>query len=184
MGAATTLNLTTTTGSAGLYAIQRSDPGADANGTSNKRLLNGYLNAGGTAGTTTSSFTLTNIPYSSYSIIAYFSSDTAGRTGTVNVGPTTYDFSTIGAAEISGTNALFTQTTDTTGINPAADYATFTGLTGASETITTNIPAFGGLAGFQVIEVVPEPSTFTSGIAIVLVGILLFRRKRCQITPS
>lgn len=175
-GATTTLNVTTSADS--IYAIQFSDPGSDADGTSNKRLLNGYLNAGSAAGTTTTKFTLTNIPYASYNIIAYFSSDTAGRAGTVNVGTTTYDFSTIGAPEISGTNALFTQTTDTTGINPSADYAVFTGLSGTSETITTNIPAFGGLAGFQVVEVVPEPSTFTSGIVIASAGILLFWRKR------
>jgi hypothetical protein len=178
-GIATTVNLTTT--AFGLYQIQGSDPGLDANGTNNKRLINGYLNAGSSVGTTTSAFAITNIPFLSYNIIVYFSSDTAGRAGTVSNGSTTYDFSSLGPSEISGGSALFTQTTDTGGANPGADYAIFTGLSGGSQTITANVPSFGGLAGFQIVSV-PEPSSWALVIAGVA-GLVLYRRQRrfnCQ----
>ena len=79
---------------------------------------------------------MSQIPYSVYDIYVYFSSDTAGRTGSVSDGSTTYYFSMLGSAAISGANALFTQTTDTLGTNPGANYAVFAGLSGASQTLT------------------------------------------------
>jgi hypothetical protein len=163
------------------YQIQSSQPGADANGDYNRNLLNGYLNNGGGGSV---SMTLNSIPYSLYTIIVYLSSDTAGRTGTVNIGSTTYDFSTMGPAEIGGTpatagsgNATFTQTTDTSGANPSADYAVFSGLTGSSQTITADIPNYGGIAGFQVVAA-PEPSSI--GLASMGGLALLLMRRRFQ----
>src|ERR1700744_67137 len=152
-GTATSLSASFTDNSQFGYAIQFSDPGLDADSSNNKRLLNGYLNNGGGGSVTIS---LAGIPYLQYDLYVYFSSDTAGRTGTVGVGGTTYDFTTMGPSEISGANALFTQTTDTTGVNPGADYAIFSGLAGGSQTITTTIPSYGGIAGFQIVAV-PEP---------------------------
>jgi len=154
-GTPTTLSASFVDNSQYGYAIQFSGQSADADGQYNKALLNGYLNNGNGASTIIS---LTGIPYSAYNIYVYLSSDTANRTGTVSVGGTSYDFSTIGPAEISGANALLTATTDTTGANPAADYAEFTGLTGASQSLTTTIPAYGGIAGFQIVAT-PEPGT-------------------------
>jgi len=154
-GTPTTLSASFSDNSQYGYAIQFSGQTADANGQYNKALLNGYLNNGNGASTTIS---LTGIPYSAYDIYVYLSSDTANRTGIVSVGGTTYDFSTIGPAEISGANALLVPTTDTTGANPSADYAEFTGLSGGSQTLTTTIPAYGGIAGFQVVAT-PEPGT-------------------------
>src|SRR5208283_420963 len=100
--------------------------GADADGTYNRRLLGGYANT--SSGVGPEVFSITGIPYSTYNVIVYFSSDTAGRAGTIssaNAGQT-FDFTTIGPASVNGTNAVLTQTTDTTGANPLANYAVFT----------------------------------------------------------
>lgn len=173
-GTATTLSASFTDNSQYGYAIQFSTPAQDADGSYNKYLLNGYLNNGNGGNVTIS---LSSIPYAQYDIIVYLSSDTAGRTGTVNVGSTTYDFSTMGPAEISDVNATLIQTTDTAGTDPSADYAIFSGLTGSAQTITTDIPAYGGIAGFQIVET-PEPNA----MALAGLGGLLtwFRRRRFQ----
>lgn len=179
-GAATTLSLTY--GSFNSYSVQGSHPGQDANGSYNKELLNGYLNSGPAAwgpSITNSYFTVSQIPYSVYNIIVYFNADTAGRNGNVTDGTTTYYFSTMGSASISGANALFTQTTDTTGLFPNADYAIFSGLSGNSQTITANALSGNdqwlGIAGFQVVAV-PEPGT----LALAAFGgltMLMFKRR-------
>ncbi|HXC98409.1 MAG TPA: PEP-CTERM sorting domain-containing protein [Verrucomicrobiae bacterium] len=171
-GNATTVGASFTDNSQYGYAIQFSTPAQDADGTYNKYLLNGYLNNGNGASVAIS---LSSIPYSSYNIVVYLSSDTAGRLGTVNVGGTTYDFSTMGPAEISGANASLIQSTDISGADPSADYAIFSGLTGASQTITTTIPAYGGIAGFQIVAT-PEPGTLALA-AMGGIGILAFGRR-------
>ena len=165
------------------YQIQASTPGVDANVHYNRNLLNGYLNNGGVGNSV--SMTLNSIPYSAYYIIVYLSSDTAGRTGTVNIGSTTYDFSTMGPAEIGGTpatagsgNASFIQTIDTSGANPSADYAIFLGLTGSSQTISSTIASYGGIAGFQVVAA-PEPGTLAlAGIGGLSLLLLRHRAKK------
>ena len=144
-GAATSLGFTPST--TGNWRIQASDPGVDGNGTHNKRLLNGYLDSG-----SQQTITLNAIPYNSYSIYVYLSSDTANRTGVVSVGSKQYDFKTLGSAAISGGNASLIQTTSTNGSNPSASYAVFTNLVGSSQVITWKIPSHGGVAGFQVVS--------------------------------
>lgn len=170
-GTATTLGESFTANSPTGWAIQFSDPGLDTDNSNNKRLLNGYLNNGNGGSVTLS---LTGIPYVQYDLYVYLSSDTAGRTGTVGDGVTTYDFSSMGPAEISGANAAFTQTTDTAGANPGADYAIFFNLTGNAQTITTTIPAYGGIAGFQVVAV-PEPGALALA-SLGGLGLMLRRR--------
>ena len=82
----------------------------------------------------------------------------------------------MGSAAISGANALFTQTTDTTGANPTADYAIFSGLTGSSQTITsTGAGGSGGIAGFQIIAV-PEPGTMALAVMGGF-GVLMMKRR-------
>jgi hypothetical protein len=155
--------------------------GPDANGSYNKEMLNGYLNAGQAAWgpPITYSYTTFNaIPYAQYDIYVYFGSDTDARPGNVTDGTTTYYFSTIGNA-ISGANAVLTQTTDTTGANPAADYAVFTGLTGSSQTITCT-PTGGndqwlGISAIQIVAV-PEPGTLALA-AMSGIGMLAFGRR-------
>lgn len=181
-GNATTVGASFTDNSQYGYAIQFSSPAQDADGTYNKYLLNGYLNNGNGGSV---AIALSSIPYSSYNIVVYLSSDTAGRTGTVNVGGTTYDFSTMGPAEISGANASLIQTTDTSGANPSADYAIFSGLTGASQTIATTIPAYGGIAGFQIVAT-PEPSSMAlAGMGGALILLVSRRVKQNRVSrPS
>jgi hypothetical protein len=181
-GAATTLNLSYS--SFNSYHIQGSHPGVDADGTYNRELLNGYLNSGAAAWnpwTTTSSFTLSQIPYSQYDVYVYFSADTAGRTGSLTDGTTTFGFSTLGSAAVSGASALFVETTDTTGAFPLADYAVFKGETASSLTITCT-PLSGndqwlGIAGFQVVPV-PEPSALALGLGGLLLAAIRARGQR------
>lgn len=151
----------------GDYSIQNSHPGVDANGTYNKELLNGYLNSGAGNAPTSSSVSITQIPCTYYDIYVYFSSDTAGRTGTVTDGTTTFSFSTLGSASIGGANAVLTQTTDTGTGNPPANYALFSGLTGNSKTISCSIPLYGGITGFQI---VPRTDPLPSGRIFIQPG--------------
>jgi autotransporter-associated beta strand protein len=138
-----------------------SDPGLDADGTANKRMLNVYLNAG-PAGwnppVTNTYVSLTNIPYARYDVVVYFIADASGRHGSIDNGSgTTYSFSTVGIAARSGANALFLPTTETnSAIFPAADFAFFPGMT-APNAIFTEMPKSGmeqwlGIAAFQLIE--------------------------------
>jgi hypothetical protein len=179
-GVATSLNLTY--GAFNGNPIIAAHAGPDADGSYNREMLNGYLNAGPAAWgppITNSYVSLNSIPYAQYKLYVYFSSDVAGRIGNVTDGTTTYDFATIGAGEVNGPNAVLTQTTDTTGAYPSADYAVFTGLTGSSQTITCN--ALGGndqwlgIAAFQVVAT-PEPGTLAL-VAMGGIGILAFGRR-------
>lgn len=160
------------------YYIQNSTPAQDANGTYNKQMLNGFLNSGPATWNppvTSNTVALSSIPYSQYDVYVYVSDDTAGRAALVSDGSLTYDLSTMGAAAISGANASFIQSTDTTGANPTANYVVFSGLTGSSQTFTVapgdtnpSDAAWVGLAGFQIVAV-PEPGV----MALSLCGLIL-----------
>ena len=110
-GDATTMDISWVSGNWGGYRIQGSHPGLDTDGTYNKEMLNGYADA-----VNSSSITLAEIPYPDYKIIAYFSSDVAGRQGSVSNGTDTFYFNTLGPDSINDAsgNALFVQATDTT----------------------------------------------------------------------
>ncbi len=181
-GSATTIDISYS--SFNTYSVNGNtgpNPGQDADGTYNRELVNGYLNAG-PAGwnppTTESSVGISQIPYASYNIIVYFSADVAGREGDVTDGSTVFSFNTVGPASVSGSNAVLAQTTDTGGTyTTAANYAIFTGLSGASQTLTVQMrdnDEWGGIAGFQVVQV-PEPSSIAFGVFGVA---LLLRRRR------
>lgn len=149
------------------WSIQGSDPGLDSDGTSNKRLLNGYLNAGPAnwnPPVTASSVSFSEIPHGYFDLIVYFSSDVAGREGSVSDGRTTNYFSTLGPPSISGANAVFTQATQTTSdAYPPANYAIFGGLSGSSRTVFVQMrddAEWGGIAGFQIVpRADPLPET-------------------------
>ena len=155
LGKATTLTVAQNSSqySWNYWAVRFSTPDHDADGTYNGRLLNGYQNKGASEAPYDSSITVTGIPYSEYDLYVYFSSDTAGRNGSVRAGNTIFYFSTLGPAEIGGTNALVLLTADSNPAdNPPADYAVFSGLTGALQTITVSIPEWGGISGFQIVQ--------------------------------
>jgi PEP-CTERM motif len=146
----------------------------DPNGSYNSALFSGYYNTG-----TSETLSLTGISYSLYNVIVYFSSDTDGRTGTISDGATTYSFSTDTRAKVDAhSNFVFAQTTDTGLSHPSADYAVFSGLTGASETLTiANASGGMGIAGVQIVAA-PEPGTMA--LAALGGASLLFWRRRSK----
>jgi hypothetical protein len=181
-GAATTMDINQLASQNGwnYWSIQGSSPGLDADGSSNRRLLNGYNNKGSSESPGLSRVELQEIPYLQYDLYVYFSSDATGRQGSVTDGSSTYYFSTVGAPSISGASALFALTTETdSGSHPSANYAVFSGLTGASRTIDVSIPDWGGIAGIQVVSV-PEPSSMALVFG-ALGGIAFLRRKQKSI---
>jgi hypothetical protein len=147
-------------GSYNTYQIYSYHVGYDANGTANREVLNGFLNAGPAAWNppvTNTYVSLTNVPYAQYDVVVYFNSDTSGRHASIDNGSTTYYFSTMGSAAVSGVNALFVPTTQTnSAIFPGADFAFFPDMTSANA-IFTETPKSGndqwlGIAAFQVIQ--------------------------------
>lgn len=160
-GAPTTLDISYNSYNTWTANNPQANPGQDADGSYNRELLNGYLNAGPASWNppvTATSVSLAEIPHGQYHIIVYFSSDAAGREGDVTDGTTTYSFNTIGPASVSGSNAVFAQTTDTAGTYAAAaNYAVFSGLSGASQTITVQMRDDGEWGGIAAIQVVPDP---------------------------
>jgi MprA protease rhombosortase-interaction domain-containing protein len=178
-GAATTLDIVIS--SFNTWSVVGSHPGQDADGSYNKELLNGYLNAGPAGWNppiTYSEIAMSEIPYAAYDIIVYFSSDVAGREGTVTDGTTTYSFNTVGPPSVSGANALFAQTTDSSlSYLTAANYAVFSGLSGPSQAVRVQMlenDEWAGIAGFQVVAV-PEPA---SAVLLVVSGLLAVCRRK------
>ena len=164
LGAPTTLDIAYT--SFNTWSMQGTSPALDASGTGNKRLLNGYLNAGPAAWSppvTRSTVTLSEIPHGYYDLIVYFSSDGAGREGEVGDGATTYYFQTLGGPSIAGGDATLAATTQTTpDAYPAANYAVFRGLAGDSRTVYVQMrdnDEWGGIAGVQIVPRVDPLST-------------------------
>lgn len=143
------------------YANGGGRPAQDANGTYNMQMLNGYLNAGPASWAppiTNSYVTISNIPYSNYDVVVYFSSDTSGRELIISDGAVSnYCSAEGGAAEVEGTNALFLPAANTNrALFPPADFAFFPGQTNSSITLTT-YPMSGndqwlGISAFQVIQ--------------------------------
>ena len=165
-GAPTTLDIAYS--SYNTWSIQGSSPAVDADGSSNKRLLNGYLNAGNAAwspAVTRSSIILSEIPHGYYDLIVYFSSDQPGREGEVTDGESTRYFSTLGSSSIAGGNAVFIETSQATpAAYPAANHAVFSGLTGESRTVSVQMRDNDEWGGIAAIQIVPraDPLAVTS----------------------
>jgi len=120
------------------------------------QLLNGYIdNTGGGV-----NVLVTGVPYGSYSVYAYFGSDGAGRTGSIELGNTIYGYSTEGNVN------TYTPTTDTAGANPAANYALFTGVAGPNFQI--NQIRGSNNSGLMGLEIIQTASTITLANAVTV----------------
>ena len=132
--------------------------------TQDEKLMSGFLD-------TNASITISGIPYASYDVYAYFNRTGPIQSSTVSDGTTTYSFTNLPYT------GLYVQTTDTGAGNPTANYAIFSGKTGASVTITN--PLY--LNGIQIVEAtapIPEPSTFLLGaLGMLGLGFVGWRRR-------
>jgi len=135
-----------------LYHVAEAHPGVDADGRYDRELLNGYVNAGAGQASEQSSLELSGIPYAQYDVIIYFASDDSSRSGTVSHASRTFDFNLLDDS-IAGPDGLMAPTASTAGQEPEANYATFANLTGPSQAFRVDIPQWGGIAGFQIVEV-------------------------------
>ncbi len=177
----------------GVYGSSQSDP--------NLQLLNGYLDNHHQTNSP-AVLTVSNIPYSTYEVIAYVNSDhlnTASNASYGNIalsgattGNGTYYYTAVGpvsytAAQLTA-GAEYIQTTATSDAlksNPVADYAIFTGVTGSSFTLTNSAEGAAGtgdntgLTGIQIVETsaVPEPSTVAL-TAVGVLGLMLIKRRK------
>jgi hypothetical protein len=118
------------------------------------QMMNGYLDNSGAQPVVP--IAVTGIPYSRYTVVAYFGSDGNDRTGTIDVtGGATYSYSTF-SQQAGGFPGSYTQTTDTGGGNPNANYAVWENLTAPDFTLTINRGSNNsGFHGFQIISEAP-----------------------------
>jgi autotransporter-associated beta strand protein len=124
-------------------------------------LLNGYID-NTDANPNAQSVVVSGIPYGSYSVYAYFGSDGAGRTGSVSLNGVTYFYSTRGNV----TDYILT-TDDVGAVNPAANYAIFSGVTGDSFTINQSRGSNNsGLIALEIVQSGAAPVTLANGLNV------------------
>jgi len=110
---------------------------------------------------------LSAIPYTSYDLIIYAGANFGNDTTDITVGGTTIRLDDTTGGNPNRTPAL------TSGI----DYVTFSGLSGATQTVDfANVAGGIGVGGFQVVEAIPEPSGAL--LAIIAAGFAGLRRRR------
>ena len=153
--------------------------------TPNGRLLNGYIDSGGSA-TSGANVTVTNVPYKSYDLIVYFDTDSSTpRIGDYEVltsGGTLTQQTVIGH---SGTLGLAPPYGDNSVPLPpnvaSGTFIIFPGLTDSTLTLKTKQASLPGvnfrspISGIQIYGV-PEPGTL--GTLTVLGGLALTRTRR------
>jgi len=178
-GAATTVDVAWASG--GEWGVNLwNDTGADDDGRLNVSVMKGFIDSNQNQAITQSSFTVSEIAYDLYDLYVYVMSDTQDRTGTVTDGTTTYHFLTdpeslhFSGDPLSADYVDFKQITALdAGSAVNGNYAVFSGLSGATQTITTDVLGGGGIAAFQIVEI-PEPAT----LVLLSLGGLLLRRKK------
>jgi len=136
------------------------------------------------------SFTLTNIPYATYSLVVYdlgLSTNSIQSVTALSTVTTTFYTSSpnpTGAGYIDGNSSTpftYTQGTGTTQATATtnADYVVFPALTGTN--LTFVMSGYSGstlVRGFQIVNAVPEPSTWVLGMGgIAMFGVAFYRRR-------
>ncbi len=142
-------------------------------------LTNGYIDeTDGTPGTITISGIVSTTPYDVY---VYVGSDGNDRTGSGNIGSTTYFFST----NTNPFDNTYTRATDTVSFATATDnseYLLFEGVTGPTFTYTQTKGSNNvGVHGIQIVGItpVPEPASVVLGICgLGAIGLLAVRRRK------
>jgi len=130
-------------------------------------------------------FSVTNVPYANYDLIAYIATIQTGRTYSATLGSTTLfglspNSTAPGYIDNAPTPYTYTSAVGTTAgtATPNGNYFRFNGLTGSTVTFTmastNDLPT---LTAFQIVEAIPEPS----GLALAglgAAGVLVAWRKR------
>jgi len=142
--------------------------------TGNQQLLDGYWDIQSGSG----AVNLGNIAYSLYDVYVYVSADNNGRTAGVNLNGGAQTYLLTDANGYNYTQPLIQATATSQGAAASAQYVLFQDVTGSS--LQVDLSNYGndvGIAGIQVVEVVPEPATITLSIAGVALLGLIRRRK-------
>jgi PEP-CTERM motif len=177
-GTATTATAVYGPGNGGSTSVFNSN-GVGTN--NNQALLYQWIYFDGTI-TNGVSVTVSTLPssYTDYDVYVYFESNTNVATGYVAIGSTSLYYTSSDSLGTHDTSADFIQATATSSTSVQADYAEFTNLTGSGFTIDlTNTSGNDntGIAGFQIVQVVPEPASLAC-LSIGCAGLLLRRRRR------
>lgn len=148
-------------------------------------MANGMLDDGGSG----SSVSIVGIPYANYDVYVYGTSDNgnAGRGFVTNVNGTDYLSGGV-FTTLSANGTFFDGTNYVDGSTAAADptYHLISGVSGPNLTVIgarTNLTGAGGLdyrgtiAGIQIVEAIPEPSSSVL-LLTVLMGAVGFRRRK------
>lgn len=153
--------------------------------TANGRLLNGYIDSGGSAATG-ASVTVTNVPYKSYDLIVYFDTDSSTpRIADYEVTTSAGTLTQQAVVGHSGSLTLAPPYADNSVALPAGvaggSFIIFPGLTDSTLTLKTNQASLPGvnfrspISGIQIYGI-PEPGTL--GTLTVLGGFALTRTRR------
>ncbi|MDR2983020.1 MAG: PEP-CTERM sorting domain-containing protein [Puniceicoccales bacterium] len=144
---------------------------------SNLRILTTQLGAN-TGGSVTLS--LSDISYAAYDIIVYVGGDDAnGRKGAMALGSSTFYYLTQAGSAFQAAPDFIQATATDEADAATANYIRFSGLSGDSQTLTLDaLTGNLGITGFQVVEVIPEPSTYALAGGVFALGVTLVIRRR------
>ena len=146
-------------------------------------LLDGYLDGNGASenppvanGHVT--VTLTNIPFAVYDVYAYIAPYIGHSQSSASIGSETLSFATDDPADTS-----FTTNSDPNADHPIVNTLLFSGVTGSSFTFVengNNNNTSVGLAGIEIVEVIPEPGTWAM-MGLGALGLIWMVRRKAAV---